>query len=269
MNEIRTHFVIDIKALMSGNHRFATEEMEKFSTVDLIAELKRRYQVLSRPERSCVLLGPPCSGVASQSQFLRKEWGLCSLKRDDIFSDPNTDMASGLRKLSEEIGSFRCRRGFVLERFPQNETEAKLFDEMMAKQHTDRRDFKTIVLDFPHDSEEQASSSTAQLLERGAGRIKHESSGRLYNSKIGELTPKSPNLDDITGEALVHMESDTYALKTRIENWWSQQLPLLQSYFGPRIHRVDASQSIDTVSIAISRVLLESKSGGAVVEEAR
>ena len=112
-----------------AKHRFATEEIEKFSTVDLIAELKRRYSVLSRPELSCVLLGAPYSGVKSQANFLRKEWGMCQINRFDFINrDVNELTDDATRRLAEEIGSFRCRRGFVVTEFPSNQDEAGKFD---------------------------------------------------------------------------------------------------------------------------------------------
>ena len=237
-------------------HRFATEEIEKFSTVDLISELKRRYQVLSRPERSCVLLGHPCSGVTTQATFLRKEWGMCSIKREDIFAKPESDVQEAVMKLSDEISSFRCRRGFVLENFPQNEKEAKLFDTMLSKRQQSPKEYTRILLSTPSDTEEARVNSLKIVTERATGHMVHEPSGRVYNSNVPELSAQNANTDDITGEPLVCPRRDFSQLASSVRFWWSERRPQLESYFGNRLYVVDASQSRDQVSMEVSKILL-------------
>ena len=241
---------------MSGKHRFATEEIEKFSTVDLIAELKRRYQVLSRPERSCVLVGAPCSGTTTQSSFLRKEWGLCSIERGDIIQGTDTDLNSAVTKLSEEIGSFRCRRGFVITNFPQTSQEAKLFDDMIRSKHVERADYKVILLDVPHEDHDSAAQ---QLMNRATGHLVHVPSGRVYNSNIPELKPQTQNVDDITGEALTCPRLDLASVRNRMLSWWEERKPDFSKFYGDRLSTVDASRSRDAVSMDISRLLLASE----------
>lgn len=241
---------------MSSKHRFATEEIEKFSTVDLIAELKRRYQVLSRPERSCVLVGAPCSGTSTQSSFLRKEWGLCSINREDILKGTGADLNGAISKLSDEIGSFRCRRGFVISGFPGTAQEAKLFDEMIKAKHEQRAEYKMILLDIPHGDQDSASQ---QLINRATGHLVHVPSGRVYNKNVVELKPQAQNVDDITGEPLTCPRSDITTLKNRISSWWKEQEPNLRAYYGERLSTVESSRSHDAVSMDISRILLGSK----------
>jgi adenylate kinase len=251
------------------NHRFATEEIEKFSTVDLITELKRRYQVLSRPERSCVLLGHPYSGITSQSAFLRKEWGLCSIKREDIFKKPEADIQDALIKLSAEISSFRCRRGFVLENFPETEREAKLFDAMLSKKQDGAKSYTPIMLSTPSDNDEARASSLQIVKERASGHMVHESSGRVYNNSVSELSPQIANVDDITGEPLVCPRRDPSQISDTVRAWWNERKPQLESYFGSRLHVLDASQSRDQVSTELSKILLTATSDPRAVVSAR
>ena len=238
---------------MSGKHRFATEEIEKFSTLDLISELKRRYQVLSRPERSCVLLGPPYSGVSTQSSFLRKEWGMCTLKRDDIVK-ADQDLNTSLNRLSEELGSFRCRRGFVLTNFPESENEAKGLDQIISAKHPSRKDYSVILMSVPSTPESQEI-----ITQRATGMLVHEQSGRLYNGNVPELAPQTKNMDDVTGEALVCPKWDLSGLKDRLNTWWRNTEKEVSAYYGDRVQRVNAQASRDTVSVEISKILLNSK----------
>ena len=241
---------------MSSKHRFATEEIEKFSTVDLIAELKRRYQVLSRPERSCVLVGAPFSGVATQAGVLRKEWGVCSIKREDFLPSPNVNLDEGIAKLSEEIGSFRCRRGFALQHFPSSESEAKSFDHMLVAKHENRRNYSVINLSMPHSTDEERDASTKELISRANGLLVHTESGRIYNSHVPDLAPQTPNVDDVSGEPLVCPKRDLTGLAGRIQEWWTKREPGLRSYYGERMQTVDAANSRDTVSMEVSKILL-------------
>lgn len=241
---------------MTGKHRFTTDEVDKFSTVELISELKRRYQVLSRPNRNCVLLGPSLSGVSTQADVLRREWGLCSLKRVEFLPNSNASLTEAVAKMSIEIDSFRCRKGFVLENFPVNEEEATLFDDMLAKKHKERMEYRTILLNMPHNNDIESEASLDQLMSRASGHLIHKPSGRIYNSNVSELAPQTSKTDDVTGEALVGPSYDISSLKANVASWWSTRQPILERYFGSRLERVDASQPMDSVSSAINQVLL-------------
>ena len=239
---------------MPSKHRFATEEIENFSTVDLITELKRRYQVLSRPERSCVLLGAPYSGVSTQSNFLRKEWGLCSIKRRDLYSTPEATLDSAISRLSDDIGSFRCRRGFILENFPSSPAEGIALDDLIRNKHPSRKDYRAILLDLPHSNEQEKEHSEQELMRRAQGLLLHPSSGRQYNANVEDLRPQTPNVDDVSGEPLVCPNSDLSSVSASIRNWWDSESAI--SSFSSRLARVDARKSIDSVSIEVSRILL-------------
>lgn len=245
---------------MSSKHRFATEEIEKFSTLDLISELKRRYQVLSRPERSCVILGAPYSGVSTVAGFLRKEWGLCSIRREDFLPKDDTDLNVGLNKLSEEISSFRCRRGFAIQNFPQSSSEAALLEKMISAKHEKRKDYKVILLTMPHETDAERVESEKTLTSRATGHLVHQPSGRVYNSNVSELAPQTANVDDITGEPLVCPKNDLSGFTSRMKTWWQTQEPSIASFYGTRAQKVDAAKSRDHVSMDVSRTLLTTTS---------
>jgi len=240
---------------MSSKHRFATEEIEKFSTVDLISELKRRYQVLARPERSCVLLGPDYSGVNTQAAFLRKEWGLCTIKREDILKESHS-LDAAMKTLSDEIGSFRCRRGFALTHFPETVEEAAALDNMVSSKHPKKVDYKVFMLDLPSDSEAARKSSSDILSRRAQGMLIHPSSGRIYNTNDPDLAPQSPNVDDVTGDSLVCPNWKLSDLENKLTDWWANRRSPVSSFFGSRACYIDGSKSRDSVSIEISRTLL-------------
>jgi adenylate kinase len=240
---------------MASKHRFATEEIERFSTVDLISELKRRYQVLSRPERSCVLLGPDYAGVETQATFLRKEWGMCTIKRTDILKQSRS-LDAAIKELSDEIGSFRCRRGFAVSHFPETTEEAKAFDDMIASKHSRHSDYKVFIIDLPSVDDTARRTSSDILSKRARGMLLHPQSGRIYNTTEPELAPQTTNLDDVTGESLVCPNWNLSDLQERVNDWWDVRLPQVRSFFGSRCRFVDAARARDTVSVEISKTLL-------------
>jgi adenylate kinase len=244
-----------------AKHRFATEEMERFSTVDLIAELKRRYQVLSRPTRNSVVLGHPFSGVDTQAGFLRKEWGMCKISRKEVIPKPGEDVTEAIRRLSDEIGSFRCRRGFVLENFPQTVEEAQAFDAMLEHQHPDRKTYQAFLLTMPSETDSERTSSLEAIRKRAMGNLVHEASGRVYNETSPELSPLAANVDDITGEPLVCPRTDIPAIIEETNRWWSIKEPMLKKYFGRRLYHVDSSLSRDQISAEFTRKLLDEDYG--------
>lgn len=238
-----------------SNHRFASDEVEKFSTVQLLAELKRRYQVLSRPERSCVLLGPSYSGVTTQSAFLQKEWGMCSIRRKDILPNAESDLGKGMSKLSEEIGSFRCRRGFVLSNFPESEQEAQSLDDMLGKKHPSKQNYQVFALGIP--SEVGVDEAIRTFSQRAEGHLVHEPSGRTYNDNVPEMSPQIPHKDDVTGEPLVCPSWNLTDLPDRIRNWSITIRPSLQQYYKTKFLEVNSLDPIDAVSINLSKHLLK------------
>lgn len=211
--------------------------------------------MLARPQRSCVLLGADYAGVQTQAAFLRKEWGLCTIKRDDIMKESNS-LDTTMRKLSEEIGSFQCRRGFALTHFPATVEEATALDEMISSKHPNKSDYKVFMLDLPSSNEAERKKSSEILNSRARGMLLHPTSGRIYNTTDPELAPQSPNVDDVTGEGLVCPTWNLSDLENRLNDWWNHRRPAITTFFKTRCCCIDASKSRDLVSVEISRTLL-------------
>jgi hypothetical protein len=130
---------------------------------------------------------------------------------------------------------------------------------MITEKHTERIDYKTFLLDMPHAKENEANSSIGILLNRDSGNLIHEPSGRIYNSTIANLAPKSPNVDDISGEPLAERTRNVPDRTRSISSWWESVQPQLEAYFRDRLEKIDASQPKDAVSGAITRIFLRSE----------
>ncbi len=106
-----------------------------------------------------------------------------------------------------------CMQGYLLDGFPRTLPQANAL--------LDARVLIDAVLYFnvPFDV----------ILERITGRRVHPPSGRSYH--VLHHPPKIANLDDVTGEALVHRPDDQEAtVKKRLEVYQAQTMPLLNFY---------------------------------------
>ncbi|KAI5818849.1 P-loop containing nucleoside triphosphate hydrolase protein [Pyronema omphalodes] len=101
---------------------------------------------------------------------------------------------------------------FLLDGFPRTRKQAESLDEEV--------DMNFVVnLDVPTDV----------ILERIAGRMVHEPSGRVYNN--GWNPPRVPGIDDVTGEPLTRRADDcpeTFA--KRLKAYEESTAPLLEHY---------------------------------------
>merc|ERR1719191_1647751 len=94
------------------------EELGAVPTLDLLNELKRRHNVLSRPPLRAAVLGGPCAGKHTQAEVLRREFGACRVSATELFGGSNASGdAAALDALEVKLEEPRCRRGFVLDGF--------------------------------------------------------------------------------------------------------------------------------------------------------
>ena len=106
--------------------------------------------------------------------------------------------------VAEAIKGPECERGFILDGFPRTVNQAKILDQLLAKDNV------TIskVINLAIDDE--------LLVKRITGRLIHRASGRSYNIYFNP--PKVPGIDDETGEPLYKRDDDNEAaLRTRLQ----------------------------------------------------
>uniref|UniRef100_A0A7N0SZJ7 adenylate kinase n=1 Tax=Kalanchoe fedtschenkoi TaxID=63787 RepID=A0A7N0SZJ7_KALFE len=201
-----------------------------------MTELLRRMKCASKPDKRVILIGAPGSGKGTQSPVIKDEYCLCHLATGDMLRAAvaaktplgvkakeamekgelvSDDLVVGI--IDEALKKPSCQKGFILDGFPRTVTQAQKLDEMLEK-----RGIKIDkVLDFAIDD--------AILEERITGRWIHPSSGRSYHTKFAP--PKTPGVDDITGEPLIQRKDDTAAvLKSRLEAFHKQTEPVIDYY---------------------------------------
>eukprot|EP00928_Gymnodinium_smaydae_P011171 TRINITY_DN14152_c1_g6_i1.p2 TRINITY_DN14152_c1_g6~~TRINITY_DN14152_c1_g6_i1.p2 ORF type:complete len:268 (+),score=69.59 TRINITY_DN14152_c1_g6_i1:40-804(+) len=212
---------------MAGQRGVAPEDLESLPTSSLLAELRRRHEVLGAPPTRLALLGPPCAGKRTQAEALRRALGVCRITGDDLqrISAAAAAEGGGAQLTADEravaavesmLARPQCRRGFVLEGFPQTVAQAARLKEVLDKRGAPLE--HAVFLEAPED----------QLHERCSGRLRHEASGRQYHERF--RPPAEAGIDDYTGEKLSRPCYDATEVGKRLQEYASSS-SLLRTFF--------------------------------------
>jgi len=212
-----------------------------------------------------ILIGSPGCGKGTQAQNLIKDYDLVQLSTGDMLRTA-IDSGSSFGKqakivmdsgglvsdeivigiVQEQISQSDFKKGFLLDGFPRNLSQAKKLDEMLASQNS-RVDN---VIELRVDDNE--------LVTRIAGRRFHLNSGRSYH--IDFNPPKIEGKDDKTGEALAKREDDNQkTMLSRLNTYHEQTEPLIKYYKKNGVLvSIDGMGTPDEVFSRIKLVLDES-----------
>jgi len=201
-----------------------------------------------------ILLGPPGAGKGTQAINLKESLGVCHLSTGDMLrAIAKEDSPLGKRVartleagelvtdslvieiIEANLKSEACKFGFMLDGFPRNETQATKLDEYLEKQSEPINN----VIEFKVDDD--------ILVNRIAGRMIHQSSGRTYHKVFAP--PKVDMTDDVTGEPLICRPDDNpTVLQRRLDIYHEQTAPLISFYKKKGVLRsIDAMQSPEKV----------------------
>ena len=183
-----------------------------------------------------ILIGSPGCGKGTQAQNLIRDYNLVQLSTGDMLrtaidsgslfgKQAKTVMDSGglvsdeivIGIVREQITQTNCTKGYLLDGFPRNLSQAKKLDEMLAAQ------------DAKIDNVIELRVDDKELVTRIAGRRFHLSSGRSYHIEFNP--PKIEGKDDKTGEALARRDDDNQkTMQSRLNIYHEQTEPLIKYY---------------------------------------
>jgi adenylate kinase len=179
-----------------------------------------------------LLLGLPGAGKGTQAQFIVEKYGIPQISTGDMLRGAvNEGSALGkeakgymdrgelvpddlvIELVKQRITRPDCRKGFVFDGFPRTLAQA----EALRAAGVDL----DCVIDIQVEDKE--------ILRRMSGRRVHPGSGRSYHVDFNP--PKTPGIDDVTGEPLVQRPDDNEAtVQKRIESYHRQTKPLVDYY---------------------------------------
>jgi len=179
-----------------------------------------------------ILLGQPGAGKGTQAQYLADRYRIPQISTGNILraeakagtalgNEARGYMESGalvpdrivIEMVRHRITDPDCANGFIIDGFPRTVAQAEAL--RTAGVGID------VVIEFDVDD--------AEILRRMSGRRVHPASGRTYHIEFNP--PRTPGVDDVTGEPLVQRPDDLEeTVKKRIEHYHAQTRPLVDYY---------------------------------------
>jgi len=179
-----------------------------------------------------ILLGPPGAGKGTQAAFITRDFNIPQISTGDMLRaavkaqtplgvQAKKVMDAGLlvsddiiiNLVRERLTLDDCKNGYLFDGFPRTLAQAD------ALKHAN------IKLDFVIEM----VVAEEHIIERMSGRRIHPASGRSYHVRFNP--PKTPDVDDVTGEALVQRDDDREeTVRHRLSVYQEQTRPLVDYY---------------------------------------
>lgn len=179
-----------------------------------------------------ILLGPPGAGKGTQAKAICEKYGIPQISTGDMLRaavsaktalgiEAKKVMDAGelvsddliLQLVKDRISENDCSSGYLLDGFPRTIAQAE--------------GMKTLGINV--DFVVELEVADGEIIDRMSGRRIHPESGRVYHVKFNP--PKTENLDDETGEALIQRDDDAeQTVRKRLDVYHKQTAPLIDYY---------------------------------------
>ena len=206
-----------------------------------------------------ILLGAPGAGKGTQAAMICRKFGIPQISTGDMLRAAvkagtplgvaakqvmdagglvSDEIIIGLVK--ERITQPDCANGFLFDGFPRTIPQADAMKEA------------GVMLDYVLEID----VPDAAIIERMSGRLFHAASGRSYHVKFNP--PKTPGVDDVTGEPLTQRDDDKEAtVRKRLQVYQDQTRPLVDYYAGwadsgnagaPQYRKISGTGSVEEIT---------------------
>ncbi|MFN0183261.1 MAG: adenylate kinase [Aquabacterium sp.] len=213
-----------------------------------------------------ILLGAPGAGKGTQATAICKRWGIPQISTGDMLRAAvkagtplgvaakkvmdagqlvSDDIIIGLVK--ERITQPDCAGGFLFDGFPRTIPQAEAMKAAGVPLQA------VLEIDVPDSA----------IIERMSGRLFHIASGRSYHVKFNP--PKSPGIDNITGEPLIQRDDDKEeTVRKRLDVYQNQTRPLVDYYSAwaasgqpgaPRYRCISGMGSVEEITARVMQAL--------------
>jgi adenylate kinases len=200
-----------------------------------------------------LLLAPPAAGKGTQAKNICEVYNIIHISTGDLLrkerekkKNNSFNLESGnlvddnvvLGLLEKRIDNSDCLKGYVLDGFPRNISQAHLLDNLL--ENRDEKLDVVILLELPYE----------EAKNRITGRLSCMSCGQVYNDKIESLMPTEKNKCDFClNHPLIKREDDN---ETTFENRYNIYLketsPLIEYYENKKILvRINSNQEANKV----------------------
>ncbi len=213
-----------------------------------------------------ILLGAPGAGKGTQSNYISKSLGIPQISTGDMLRSAvaaGTPLGIAAKKIMDagQLVSDEIIIGLVKERLEEPDcANGCLFDgfpRTLPQAEALGKDGIRI------DHVVEINVEDKEIIVRMSGRRVHPASGRTYHVLFNP--PKTPDIDDETGEALVQRQDDHEdTVRKRLEVYHAQTQPLINYYLSlskngtvkaPNYYRIEGEGKVEEIRDRIIQAL--------------
>ncbi len=204
-----------------------------------------------------ILIAPPAAGKGTQSELLTKKYNIPHISTGRLIRQVNDEninklLATGqllddkfvLNLLEKRLKNTDCLNGFIMDGFPRNINQAKMYDELMNEIHSN-----TVVIYFDIDKD--------LAMKRAIGRLECKNCSAIYNDQFLDSSPKESLICDVCGQQLSRRVDDTEeTFKKRYDEYLKETYPLIEYYKNKNmLYFVDSSINKETTFNQIEKII--------------
>lgn len=213
-----------------------------------------------------ILIAPPAAGKGTESKMLKADYSIPHIstgdllrtagsKNDELGKEITKLMKNGafvsdhiiLKLIEDRIANDDCKRGYILDGFPRDITQAQEYDKILERKN------KKIGYVFVIDMDKEVAKS------RILGRRICGSCGKVYNINCKELSPKIPGIcDDCNSELIKREDDNVTTYEKRYNSYLEKTAPLIEYYSKKGVlYHIDGNVDKDYTHSQIVKVLRE------------
>ncbi len=207
-----------------------------------------------------ILIGCPGAGKGTQAKRLSKHFDIAHISTGDLLREQielKTELGKKItdimdegqlvpdeivsRILSERLKRDDCKKGYILDGYPRNLSQAEGLFEIIGDVD------KVILIEVNEDI----------IIERMSGRRDCPKCGQMYHTKHNP--PKVPDVCDECGSTLIQRKDDTEeTVKHRLDIYHGATLPII-NYYDKKglLVRVSGNGDIDEITSDLVKILEE------------
>lgn len=188
--------------------------------------------------KNIIFIAPPAAGKGTQSKLISAEYNIPHISTGDLLRD---EIKSGsplgqelqatidrgslvsndviVRLLRERISRVDCNDGYILDGYPRNIEQAKIYKDLLSEL---RKDIGVVI--FMDIDKELALSRTVN-------RLICSSCGTSYNTVVSELSPAIEGICDKCGHTLrARTDDNKETFLARFDTYLNETNPLINYY---------------------------------------
>ena len=208
--------------------------------------------------KNIIFIAPPAAGKGTQSKLISDEYNIPHISTGDLLRDEissGSQLGESLKQemdqgnlisneiivnlLRNRISKVDCNNGYILDGYPRNVEQAKIYKDMLKELNKDIG----VVIYMEIDKN--------LALERTLSRMICSSCGTSYNTNVAELRPRIDGICDKCGHTLkVRSDDNKNTFLNRFDTYLTETNPLINYYeeLGIlrkiEIHEKDSAQDI-------------------------